>query len=842
LRARATDGGSAAMHVPSTNHRLGIATKLYCVAALSVAAVAFLVLVSLHFAGVTDSAADRLYHDGFEAIESSARLQALLEQHRRIVESSPAEVDRKRLEASQRAMIEISSQLSALVNELTRRNNGPDADAIEQRIANDIPELIRRGQDVLFYAYNFAQDKALEATVSYAAVADRVQDLIREYRSDRMKTADQAVSRLLESARGLVLWVSAGALAVFVLIGPLGLTITRGVLRRLGRITTSMVRLAHHDTTLAVPSRADRDEVGDMARAVQVFKENAIELLQRKTELEQVNRRLDVAINNMSHGLSMFDASMHLIICNERFRTMYGLTAELVKPGTPLRDILSYLIENGSIKTSLDEALLETSRQADDGIDSYLSELPGGRVIATSHQRMSDGGWVAVHEDVTDRRRAEARIAHLAHHDQLTDLPNRTYFLQELDLAVQGLRRGKKFAVLCLDLDRFKGVNDSLGHPIGDFLLKAAGERLRACIGPNDFVARLGGDEFAVIQSDVDAPEVAGKLAQCLIEAISLPYAIEDHQIVVGVSIGIALAPADGRNPDQLLRNSDIAMYRAKAEGRGAYRLFEQEMDARIQARRALELDMRHALNSGQLQIYYQPLVSATSGSVKGFEALLRWFHPQHGEIAPSEFIPMAEETGLINPLGEWVLRTACSTAVKLPSDTAVAVNLSPVQFRSGNLVHVVLGALAASGLPAHRLEIEITESVLMEDDAKTLATLHQLRQIGVRISMDDFGTGYSSLNYLRSFPFDKIKIDRSFVRDIANSPDGLAIVRAIMSMAESLGISVVAEGVETVEQYQLLRKEGCTELQGFYFSPPQPAEKLFGILAECKKRFRVAA
>jgi diguanylate cyclase (GGDEF)-like protein len=544
----------------------------------------------------------------------------------------------------------------------------------------------------------------------------------------------------------------------------------------------------------------------------------------------------------MSHGLSMFDADMHLIICNERFREMYGLTDELVKPGTPLRDILSYLIANGSINKSLDEALLETSRQADDGIDSYLSELPGGRVIATSHQRMSDGGWVAVHEDVTDRRRAEARIAHLAHHDQLTSLPNRAYFLQELDLAVQGLRRGKQFAVLCLDLDRFKGVNDSLGHPVGDFLLKAAGERLTACIGPKDFVARLGGDEFAVIQCDVDNPEAAGKLAQSLIDAISLPYAIDDHQIVVGVSIGIALAPADGTDPDQLLRNSDIAMYRAKADGRGAYRLFEQEMDARIQARRALELDLRHALSRGQLQIYYQPLVSAESGSVKGFEALLRWFHPLHGAIPPSEFIPMAEETGLINPLGEWVLRTACATALKLPSDISIAVNLSPVQFRSGNLVNVVLGSLAASGLPARRLEIEITESVLMEDDAKTLATLHQLREIGVRISMDDFGTGYSSLNYLRSFPFDKIKIDRSFVRDIANNPDGLAIVRAITSMAESLGISVVAEGVETPEQYELLRKEGCSELQGFYFSSPQPAEKLFGILAECKKRFRVAA
>jgi diguanylate cyclase (GGDEF)-like protein len=471
-----------------------------------------------------------------------------------------------------------------------------------------------------------------------------------------------------------------------------------------------------------------------------------------------------------------------------------------------------------------------------------VKELPDGRIMAISREVAPDGTCVAVHEDITERRKAEAHIAHLVRHDQLTGLPNRIYFHEELQEAVGRLRRGKHFAVHCLDLDRFKGINDTMGHPMGDVLLRAVGERLRDCLHVSDFVARLGGDEFAVIQMSVERPEDCSNLAARLIDSISAPYSIEGQQMIIGTSVGIAVAPADGADPDLLLKNADMAMYRAKADGRGTYRLFEPEMDARIQARRALEYDLRQALTLDQLQLYYQPVVDTKTGRVSGMEALLRWFHPQHGEIPPSDFIPIAEETGLIGPLGDWIFRSACAEARKWPSEIRVAVNLSSAQVKNGNIAQLILSALAASGLPASRLEIEITESVLLDNDANTLNTLHQLRGLGVRIAMDDFGTGYSSLSYLRTFPLDKIKIDRSFVRDIANNSEARAIVQAITSLARALKINVVAEGVETAEQLRIVQAEGCSEIQGFFFSRPRPATEVSDIIARCNALMKQAA
>jgi diguanylate cyclase (GGDEF)-like protein len=416
------------------------------------------------------------------------------------------------------------------------------------------------------------------------------------------------------------------------------------------------------------------------------------------------------------------------------------------------------------------------------------------------------------------------------------------FFREELDECVRRLRKGEKFAILCLDLDRFKSVNDSLGHSIGDKLLGAVAGRLAACVDEQDFVARLGGDEFAVIHSNVERPEESGALAARIIERVGAPYEIEGQQLNVGVSIGIAIAPADGKDADQLLKNADLAMYRAKADGRGSYCFFEPEMDARIQARRALETELRNALNDGQLQLFYQPVVNAASGKVQCFEALLRWFHPRLGAVPPSEFVPLAEESGLIGPLGQWVLRAACAEAAKWPAQFRLAVNLSPIQFKNTNLVNVIVGALAASGLPACRLELEITESLLLEADPKNIALLHELRALGIRIVMDDFGTGFSSLNYLRSFPFDKIKIDKSFVNDIAKGGESMAIVKAIIDLARALDIAVVAEGVETEEQLNRLVAEGCNAMQGYYFSKPAPIENFEKILYVSDGRIELAA
>jgi diguanylate cyclase (GGDEF)-like protein len=473
---------------------------------------------------------------------------------------------------------------------------------------------------------------------------------------------------------------------------------------------------------------------------------------------------------------------------------------------------------------------------------THFQNLSNGRVVAVVHQPTADGGWVATYEDVTERRQAEARIAFMARHDALTKLPNRVLLAERIDHAMAELVRGSGFAVLCLDLDHFKGVNDTLGHPVGDVLLKAVAERLRQCVADDDTVARLGGDEFAIIRVGVQRPEEVNELADKLVDALAAPYELDGNQIIVSTSIGIALAPDDGTSPDQLLKNADMAMYRAKADGRGTHRFFEPEMDARLQARRALELDLRRAIAQGELELHYQPLINIKSETITGFEALLRWNHSERGVVSPAEFIPLAEETGLIVPLGEWVLRTACREASTWPEQIKIAVNLSAMQFKNRRLVEVIMNALATANLSPHRLELEITESVLLQDDDATLAMLHQMRGLGVRISMDDFGTGYSSLSYLRKFPFDKIKIDQSFIRDLSKGDDSIAIVRAVASLAASLNISTVAEGVETADQLEIARAEGCTEVQGYFFSRPVPALRARELLAQTIRRLGYAA
>jgi diguanylate cyclase (GGDEF)-like protein len=438
---------------------------------------------------------------------------------------------------------------------------------------------------------------------------------------------------------------------------------------------------------------------------------------------------------------------------------------------------------------------------------------------------------LAMIEDVTDRKLSEERIAHLAHYDALTDLPNRLFFRQQLEQALKRVRRGEQVAVLYLDLDKFKGVNDTLGHQGGDELLKAVAERLRGCLRETDIVARLGGDEFAIVQTAVVRLSDVTDLVKRIHDAIRAPCEVLGHQLASDTSIGIAMAPDDGTEPDQLLKNADLAMYGAKADGRGTYRFFEAEMDARMKARRSLEFDLRQAVMCGEFDLHYQPLVNIRDNSIVACEALLRWNHSTRGVVSPVEFIPVAEDTGVINPLGEWVLRTACAEAARWPGDFTVTVNVSPVQFKTENLVQTVIGALAASGLPAKRLELEITESVLLGDDEKTLQMLHQLKKLGVRIAMDDFGTGYSSLNYLRRFPFDKVKIDRTFIKDIAEKDGSWSIVQAVVSIAKSRNIVTTAEGVETQEQLDLLRVLGCTEMQGYLFSRPKPAAEIMQLL-----------
>ncbi len=485
----------------------------------------------------------------------------------------------------------------------------------------------------------------------------------------------------------------------------------------------------------------------------QTVVERTKELRAREAELQAQNLRFDAAVSNMSQGLAMFDSDMRLLIFNQRFLTIYGLKTGDLKPGDPFRHLLKRRIANSTFSGNVEDYIddLRSALSSGKTTNRFL-ELDDGRTIAVVNQPMLNGGWVSTHEDVTERRQAEMKIAHMARHDALTDLPNRLLLRERLTEALAHVERSQRLAVLYLDLDLFKNVNDSLGHTTGDELLRAVAGRLRDCVRETDTISRVGGDEFCIIQTDISDATDAERLAGRIAEAIRAPYDLHGHLVMIDASIGIALAPADGTDANELLKNADMALYGAKADGRGAFRFFEPHMDARMKERRALELALRQAFDNGEFELHYQPILNLEEGEVRCCEALLRWHHPQRGMISPADFIPIAEEIGLVSTLGEWVIRRACEDAAQWPINVGVAVNLSPSQLTSKNLLPTVVSSLASSRLPAERLELEITEAVLMQNSETTLRMLHQLRALGIRISMDDFGTGYSSLSYLRNF------------------------------------------------------------------------------------------
>ena len=516
---------------------------------------------------------------------------------------------------------------------------------------------------------------------------------------------------------------------------------------------------------------------------------------------------------------------------------MFRLSPNIVTSGCSFHDLISHRKSSGTFIGDIDEYCTSVLRNVALGkITLNVAENPDGRSIQIVNQPLADGGWVTTLEDITERKRADERIRHLAHFDALTDLPNRVLFQEQFVKALSQIVHGEQVALLYIDIDEFKSVNDSLGHRIGDELLKSVAASLCSCLDDEDIIARLGGDEFAVVQTAVKNSEDVAALVTRIFQSIREPRECLGNIMTTDASIGIALASQNGSDVDQLLRNADLAMYSAKAAGRRTCRFFEPEMDVRMKARHSLEIDMRQALSEGSFEVHYQPIVDLQSNQVSGCEALLRWHHRQRGMVSPADFIPVAEDTGLINLLGEWVLMTACMEASKWPDDVKVAVNVSPVQFRSDTFPLKVIAALAASGLSASRLELEITEAVLIRDD-DALAILHDLRAIGVRIALDDFGTGYSSLSYLRRFPFDKIKIDRCFIEDIAEPSGGASIVQAVVSIAAIRHIITTAEGVETEQQREVLRALGCTQMQGYLFSSAKPAAEIEQLLLSRRNR-----
>jgi diguanylate cyclase (GGDEF)-like protein len=532
--------------------------------------------------------------------------------------------------------------------------------------------------------------------------------------------------------------------------------------------------------------------------------------------------RLDAALNHMRHGLLMFDAEGKLLLYSRRYLEMYGLSPDLADGGCSLRELLTKRVAAGTFSADVDQFLAGFVERCK--IESSVMELPDGRVISIRNTPVAGGGWVSTHEDITARRHAEQRIAHMAHHDALTDLPNRAAFTERLASTLERAKEGSdSFALLCIDLDRFKEVNDVFGHSTGDALLLEVSRRLQGVAG-KAFLARLGGDEFTMILADVAQPSGAEGMADRLLAIVADDLDVDGHLLRVGLSIGVAIYPSDGTDAATLMANADAALYRAKAQGRGKICFFEAGMDERLRERRALQHELRAAVPRGELALHYQPLANI-AGKIVGFESLVRWNHPVRGMISAGAFIPIAEESGLILPIGEWVLREACREAAAWPQPLQIAVNLSPAQFHHGDLPGLVHSVLLETGLSPGRLELEITEGVLIGDYSRASSILRRLKALGVRIAMDDIGTGYSSLSYLRSFPFDKIKIDRAFIANLDRNPQSAAIVRAVIALGRGLDLPVVAEGVETEEEHAFLSQEACNELQGYLIGRPLPIE-----------------
>ena len=573
-----------------------------------------------------------------------------------------------------------------------------------------------------------------------------------------------------------------------------------------------------------------------------MFRKNAIALLEQEARLKALNQQFNAALNNMSQGLCMFDADKRVVICNQRYRDIYGLAASETRAGTSLRSILELCFLRGLhgdrpaeeyICARLAEGQEETIR---------IQELSDARSIRISRRPMPSGGWVTTHEDVTAQQNVARRIAHMARHDALTELGNRLHLRERLDEEINRVHPGSCLALHYLDLDRFKIVNDTLGHPIGDALLAAVGERLRRQCRTTDVVARLGGDEFAVLQLDVTDQSQAVAMAERLVEVIGASYQIQNHTIEIGTSIGIALTDADYGDANELIKKADMALYTAKDRGRGTVCVYVPEIQERHLARQSLEADLRQAIANDELSVNYQPVIKIATGAVKSFEALVRWTHPTRGMVSPAEFIPVAEECGIIPTIGEWVLRKACADASRWPAKIKVSVNVSAVQFKTIDVVALVDRVLADIGFAAERLILEITESTLLQGDEAILATLQQLRARGVSVVLDDFGTGYSSMSYLHRFPFSGIKIDRSFVRNSTARNDCTTILRAIAGLATSLGMTTVAEGVETEAELETVRDTGCTHVQGYLFSRPVPVAQVPALIEALTSSRRKAA
>jgi diguanylate cyclase (GGDEF)-like protein len=822
-----------------------IAARLNVVAVLAGLVLCVLSLASLYFTRQISLAATQIRQQAIDAVVASAELGVLVERHRRIVEG--ARVPDQHIPPQ--TQLTSSRQTAGAIAERLRGLSEAGDHRLLKAIRRQLPDLFDRADRAFDVSQAGPPESAQAATADYTVIARRLQERIVTYRELNLREAQKYAEDLTRSANRLVDWILLATFFALALVGPITIFAVRRIAERLDHITRTMSALSHDDIDTPIPSSADADEIGDMARSIAVFKANAIALRAKSKEIAALNARLDIALNNMVRGLSMFDATGHLIVSNSTCGTMYGLPDTLMTAGTPFREIVLYwakLSMTGpadEIEAGVDLWLGEHANKIAAGAEFHeVRRLADGRIYAINTRPLAQGGWVDVHEDITETQRSSERIADLARKDTLTGLANRHSFLEELQAACAGPQTRPGFALFWIDLDRFKEVNDSYGHPAGDALLQTIAQRLKACVRGLDFVARLGGDEFAIlIRGDGLTQEILARIAQRLTDAISRPVDVLGNIVRVGSSIGISAGPFGERPPDDIMRTADIALYRAKSSGRGRAVFFSPEMESDLIQRRRLQADLEAAVAGGHLELHYQPIYSLATRNVVSFEALMRWHHPDYGHIPPAEFIPLAEESGLIDTMGAWAMRTACKAAASWPEGISVAVNLSAAQFLGSDVSAMTRSALQDAGLAPSRLQLEVTEALLLDDRLETWNTLSALKQLGVVIALDDFGTGYSSLNYLRSFPFDKIKIDRSFVRDECRNAEAQPVIRALTTLAQTLGIKAVAEGVETAQHLALVQACGCDEVQGYLFSQPVPLSLIAGTLTAFSSRSAAA-
>ena len=790
-----------------------ISTKLYCILALLLGIIGALAAGAIELARQTEATVGEFQREGYGTVALSGRLQVLLEQHRRLVAAAPIAPSLTN-EKDERTYQDLNAEIPGLIERLAPRRS--------QTLLERFAAIAAQGGSVFELARKQQRDKAIEASAAYASAADELLLDVLQDANRRTTATEKKLQSLTARAQNLAGWVSTAAAAAGLLIGPFCFLLLNRMLTRTRALGSALIRLARNDTSVEITGTSEQDELGQLARSLAVFKAKSIELLAKKADFERLALQLDAAINNMPLGLSMFDAQERLIMCNQRYAHMYDVPAELARPGTANCALWEHRIRNGA-RHSQDRPMNESATEI---TSTMLIEFSNGRVIEVSRQPIKGGGWVTLHEDITARRRQEEKIRHLARHDALTGLANRMLFREQLEQNLESLQLGQGFAVLCLDLDHFKAVNDTFGHPIGDHLLKLVGSRLASCVREGDIVARLGGDEFAIVQSGVRHRSQTEALAARIVETVGAPYEIDHNRINIGTSIGITLAPRDGTDVDTLMKNADVALYRTKDAGRRGFAFFEARMGNEVQARGRLGGDLQRALAQDDLELLYSPVACLVSDRLVAFEAILRWQHPQRGSVSSAELFDMAEQAGLMGEIGSWVLRQACAQAARWSYPVNVAINLGNPGFMTRHLTETVLQALAQSGLPAHRLEVEVSKTVL-RDNRGMLAMLHQLRQLGVRIVVDAFGDGPCSLSSLRAFPFDKVRIDRSFTSDIGRSKETRAIVDAILALGSNLRITTLAQGIEDFEQLALLRERGCKQAQGMLLGPPVAASEV---------------